>query len=291
MNSTGDITDLTFGAGDASFAPTNPSGDRRAKGGFAHFLLMCLWTWKSKKHVGTSKDVHSAELISFTLCCDEGLWLRRLLIELGFTFGLERIKDEADKSYDTSNVHVVHLAALKLTQPEKQFLFDESGGRVFSTEAVQTARLYLMNDAPIANKLMMTITAKPEDQLSPIDQDHPTREVMYHLKECVLRSAEKTIDGTRRRFTTERDWNTDLYHLPPSPMLTDSKSVSHTVRNPVTSSKSRFLDVRWFRIREYIKEGLIRVSHIFTAQNVADFFTKALERKTFLRMRRFLMNC
>ena len=36
--------------------------------------------------------------------------------------------------------------------------------------------------------------------------------------------------------------------------------------------------------------GAVRVMHIFTNDNVADFFTKPLSPDMFLRFRRFLMN-
>ena len=100
-----------------------------------------------------------------------------------------------------------------------------------------------------------------------------------------------TRDGTLKRFTEDKEpVALEPYKLPPVTMLGDNKAVTFTSKNPLTASPSRWLDVRWFRLREFVKEGFIRVLHIFTNDNVADFFTKALNKDQFLRFRRFLMN-
>ena len=100
-----------------------------------------------------------------------------------------------------------------------------------------------------------------------------------------------TKDGTLRRFTEDMEpVSNEPYKLDPIQLLGDNKSVTFTANNPLTSSKSRWLDVRWFRLREFVKAGFVKISHIFTQQNVADFFTKPLQKDSFLRLRRFLMN-
>ena len=100
-----------------------------------------------------------------------------------------------------------------------------------------------------------------------------------------------TKDGTLRRFTEDMEpVECEPYKLGPINLLGDNKSVTFTAKNPLTSSSSRHLSTRWFRLREFVKEGYLRVSHIYTDQNVADFFTKPLQKEPFLRMRRFLMN-
>ena len=100
-----------------------------------------------------------------------------------------------------------------------------------------------------------------------------------------------TSDGTLKRFTQDMEpVSNEPYKLGATNLLGDNKSVTFTAKNPLTSTKSRWLDVRWFRLREFVKAGFVRISHIFTQQNVADFFTKPLQAESFLRMRRFLMN-
>ena len=94
-----------------------------------------------------------------------------------------------------------------------------------------------------------------------------------------------TIDGTIRR--TPVLTNNDL--LPPTPLMCDNKGTTFTAKNPFTSARSRHLDSRWFCIRDYIKDRVLRVSHIPTDKNVADIFTKALDKPKFLALRRYLM--
>ena len=77
--------------------------------------------------------------------------------------------------------------------------------------------------------------------------------------------------------------------LPPTPLMCDNKGTTFTAKNPVTSSRSRHLNSRWFHVREYIKDRVLRVSHIPTEKNVADILTKALDKVRFLALRRYLM--
>ena len=58
-----------------------------------------------------------------------------------------------------------------------------------------------------------------------------------------------------------------------------------SVNNPETSQRTRHLDIRYFKVRDYIKELKVRVRHISTTMNVADFFTKGLDRVLFTRYR------
>ena len=104
-------------------------------------------------------------------------------------------------------------------------------------------------------------------------------------------NATHTRDGTLKRFTQDKEpVALEPYKMPPVTMLGDNKAVTFTSKNPLTATPSRWLDVRWFRLREFVKESFVRVMHIFTTDNVADFFTKPLPKDQFLRFRRFLMN-
>ena len=67
-------------------------------------------------------------------------------------------------------------------------------------------------------------------------------------------------------------------------------SATFTANNPETSQRSKHLEIRWFRIRDYVKDGTLAVQHIRTGDNVADFFTKALQgSESFDKFRTFLM--
>ena len=67
--------------------------------------------------------------------------------------------------------------------------------------------------------------------------------------------------------------------------LTISLLAVFSVNNPETSQRTRHLDVRYFKVRDYIKQQAVRVRHISTNMNVADFFTKGLDRVLFTRYR------
>ena len=73
--------------------------------------------------------------------------------------------------------------------------------------------------------------------------------------------------------------------LPPTPLLVDNQSAVFSVNNPETSQRTRHLDVRYFKVRDYIKAQKVRVRHISTHHNVADFFTKGLDRILFGKYR------
>ena len=78
--------------------------------------------------------------------------------------------------------------------------------------------------------------------------------------------------------------------LRPTWLLGDNQSAIFTASNPETTQRSKHLEIRWFRIRDYIKNGLLGVRHIPTGDNVADFFTKSLQGPdSFGRFRRELM--
>ena len=76
--------------------------------------------------------------------------------------------------------------------------------------------------------------------------------------------------------------------IAPTPVAVDNKSVEFSVNNPETSQRTRHLDTRYFKVRDYVRDQSIRVRHIGTDVNVSDFFTKALPRHSFQRYRDYL---
>ena len=70
----------------------------------------------------------------------------------------------------------------------------------------------------------------------------------------------------------------------------DNKGSLFTVANPDVSHRSKHLEVRYYKIREYVKDGLIDVKYVKTNRNVADFFTKGLEKKSFEFYRNLIFN-
>ena len=140
-------------------------------------------------------------------------------------------------------------------------------------------------------KIRITAAGFPEKSTSSASDSAVADEMARARSRAENYSKLHTKDGTLRRFTEDMEpVSNEPYKLGPIHLLGDNKSVTFTAKNPLTSTKSRWLDVRWFRLREFVKAGFVRISHIFTQQNVADFFTKPLQKDAFLRMRRFLMN-
>ena len=73
-------------------------------------------------------------------------------------------------------------------------------------------------------------------------------------------------------------------------VLVDNMGLKFTVTNPYTNQqRSRHLDMRLFKIRDYIKGQCARVVHIDTTDNIADMFTKPLPKSTFLGFRKLMM--
>ena len=64
--------------------------------------------------------------------------------------------------------------------------------------------------------------------------------------------------------------------LVPRPILlySDNLATVFTANNPTTSTRSRHLDVQYFRIRHSIRDKKIVFAHVEGKENVADFFTK-----------------
>ena len=81
---------------------------------------------------------------------------------------------------------------------------------------------------------------------------------------------------------------TEPYQFRPFPLFNDNLGSTQTVNNPDTSWRTRHLDVKYFKVRDYIREMKLTVSHIATHLNVADFFTKALNFKPFSRFRTYM---
>merc|ERR1712167_459655 len=77
--------------------------------------------------------------------------------------------------------------------------------------------------------------------------------------------------------------------IPPTPLLSDNKASTFTANTPSTGVRSKHIDVRFLKVREYVASGEIRVVHVRTDYNVSDFFTKGLTIQKFAGFRDLLM--
>ena len=70
----------------------------------------------------------------------------------------------------------------------------------------------------------------------------------------------------------------------------DNKSAIDISYNPEHHSRTKHIDRRHYFIRECVEEGRLRVPFVSTVDNMADFFTKPLPKKSFFYMRDIIMN-
>ena len=61
----------------------------------------------------------------------------------------------------------------------------------------------------------------------------------------------------------------------------DNKSAIELAKNPVHHERSKHIDVRFHFIREHVKKGKVRLSHVASRDQVADIFTKPLPTALF----------
>ena len=76
----------------------------------------------------------------------------------------------------------------------------------------------------------------------------------------------------------------------PTSLASDNQAAIATAYNPEHHSRMKHVERRHFFVRECVENLQIVVPYVPTCDNLADFFTKALEPKTFFAMRDKLMN-
>ena len=69
-----------------------------------------------------------------------------------------------------------------------------------------------------------------------------------------------------------------------------NKSAIDTAYNPEHHTKMKHVERRHFFVRELVENMLIRVPFVATADNLADFFTKPLDKSAFCPLRNRIMN-
>jgi hypothetical protein len=65
----------------------------------------------------------------------------------------------------------------------------------------------------------------------------------------------------------------------------DNQPAIHIANNPITSSRSKHIDVRYHIVRERTEAGEIQLTHISTENMIADALTKDLDKIKFTRFR------
>ena len=73
-------------------------------------------------------------------------------------------------------------------------------------------------------------------------------------------------------------------------VLVDNEGAINLAANPLSSARTKHIDVRFHFIRELVRTGTIAVEHIPTKEQRADILTKALVGAIFREHRNFLLN-
>ena len=77
----------------------------------------------------------------------------------------------------------------------------------------------------------------------------------------------------------------------PTKIFCDNKSILALAKNPIFHCQSKHIDVRFHFLRELVNEKVVEIVFCKTEDQVADIFTKALKKETFLKLRRLLGMC
>ena len=82
-----------------------------------------------------------------------------------------------------------------------------------------------------------------------------------------------------------KDYGLSLDHIP---LKCDNTSAISLTKNPVQHSRTKHIDIRHHFIRDHILKGDIHIEFIETRNQLADIFTKPLDRESFFRIRQEL---
>ncbi|MCQ7285347.1 Ty1/Copia family ribonuclease HI, partial [Salmonella enterica] len=66
-----------------------------------------------------------------------------------------------------------------------------------------------------------------------------------------------------------------------TPLMLDSQAAENIIKNPVSHSTTKHIDIRHHFVRDCYEKGLISLHHVPTKDQLADVLTKALDTATF----------
>ena len=100
----------------------------------------------------------------------------------------------------------------------------------------------------------------------------------------------RDTDTMRKRLSDDGiSISDEQYALDPLWLFNDNLGTTKTINTPdSTSQKSRHIDTRYFKIRQYVQRQMLRVAYIGTDFNIADLFTKGLTTPKFNKFRYYL---
>ncbi|XP_074347280.1 secreted RxLR effector protein 161-like [Apium graveolens] len=74
----------------------------------------------------------------------------------------------------------------------------------------------------------------------------------------------------------------------PVKIYVDNKSAISLAKNPVSHSRSKYINIKYHFIREQVNEKIVELVHGKTEENLTDIFTKPLKPDVFHKMKRKL---
>jgi hypothetical protein len=69
--------------------------------------------------------------------------------------------------------------------------------------------------------------------------------------------------------------------LPPIPMAVDNQGAIAIIKMDIFSRRTRYINIRYYHFREYIKQNIIDPYYVPTSEILIDGFTKTLGRLKF----------
>ena len=76
----------------------------------------------------------------------------------------------------------------------------------------------------------------------------------------------------------------------PTDLFVDNKGAIDLAHDYIANDRTKHIERRHFKVRELVHDATIRVKFIATKDNVADIFTKPLDRADFVDKRAKLLN-
>ena len=67
-------------------------------------------------------------------------------------------------------------------------------------------------------------------------------------------------------------------------MFCDNNSANDLAHNPVHHDRTKHIDIRYHRIREFIYDGTVEIYYVESAENPADIFTKSVSVSVFRKL-------
>jgi len=73
-------------------------------------------------------------------------------------------------------------------------------------------------------------------------------------------------------------------------LFVDNSGAIDLAHDYIANERTKHIERRHFKVRELVEQAVIAVKHVSSANNVADIFTKVLEKEPFQKLRAKLLN-